>query len=132
MKLKKLTFVICTLATLLSFSGCNNAPKENDISVTKLHELLQNDEVIILDVRRPKEIAVGKIQSTALEADFYEDNFMEEVISKITKEQTVYVYCKSGRRSGKTVAKLRELGYPNTHNVEGGITAWKAKGYKVE
>ncbi len=132
MKLTKLTFVICMLTAFLSFFGCSNAPKENDISVTELHDLLENDEVLMLDVRTPKEVAEGKIKSTALEADFFEDSFMDTVISKLTKDQTVYVYCKSGRRSGKTVVKLRELGYINAYNIEGGITAWKAAGYAVE
>ena len=120
------------LSGILSFFGCDNFPKENNVTVTELHEALQNENVVVLDVRTPEEIAQGKIQSTALEADFFEDNFIEEATSKIPKDKDVYVYCKGGRRSAKAVIKLRELGYTKTHNVEGGIKAWKAKGYTVE
>jgi len=120
------------LSSVLSLFGCDNFPKENNVTVTQLHEVLQNEAVIILDVRTPEETALGKIKSTALEADFFEDNFISAATSQIPKDKDVYVYCKGGRRSAKAVIKLRELGYTKTHNVEGGIKAWKAKGYTVE
>ena len=132
MKTKKLTFVICMLSLILSFFGCNNFPKENNVTVTKLYEALQNEDIIVLDVRTLKETAKGKIKSTALEADFFEEDFIEKATAQLPKDKDVYVYCKSGTRSAKAVIKLRELGFTKTHNVESGIKAWKAKGYKVE
>jgi rhodanese-related sulfurtransferase len=86
----------------------------------------------VLDVRTPKEVAQGKIKSNALVADFFEDDFIEKATSQLPKDKDVYVYCKGGTRSAKAVIKLRELGYTKTHNVEGGIKAWKAKGFKIE
>lgn len=131
MKLSKLMFALL-ITSFLSFFGCSNSPKENNVSVTELHELLEGNEVTVLDVRTPKEIAQGKITTTALEADFFEDNFIEEATSKISKDETVYVYCKGGNRSAKAVVKLRELGYSKAYNVEGGIKAWKAENYEIE
>lgn len=117
---------------MLLFLGCSNIPEENNVSVTKLHELIESSEITVLDVRTPKEIAQGKIVATALEADFFEDNFIEEATSKISKDETIYVYCKGGNRSAKAVIKLRELGYLKAYNVEGGIKAWKAENYEIE
>ena len=131
MKFRKVTFIVIIIS-FLSFFGCSNAPKENNITVAEFHELLQNEAVIVLDVRTPEEVSQGKITSNALEANFYDATFVEDTMSKITKDQTVYVYCRSGARSGKAVVKLRELGYLKTYNVEGGIKAWKAKGYEIE
>ena len=120
------------LSSILSFFGCKNYPKENDITVTELHDLLQDADIVVLDVRTPEEIGLGKITNKALEADFYEDTFMDATERQIAKDQTVYVYCRSGRRSAETVLKLRELGYLKTYNVAGGIKAWQAKGYAIE
>jgi rhodanese-related sulfurtransferase len=131
MKFQKITLVLIMMS-FLSFLSCSNASKENNITVTEFHELLPNEAIIVLDVRTPEEVSQGKITSNALEANFYDDTFINEVTSKITKDQTIYVYCRSGNRSGKTVVKLRELGYLKTYNVEGGIKAWEAKGYKIE
>jgi rhodanese-related sulfurtransferase len=131
MKFQKITLLLIMMS-FLSFFGCSNTPKENNITVAEFYELLQNEAIIVLDVRAPEEISQGKIMSNALETNFHDDNFINDVTSKISKDQTVYVYCRSGNRSGKTVARLRDLGYGNTYNIEGGIKAWKAKGYKVE
>jgi rhodanese-related sulfurtransferase len=131
MKLSKLTFVFF-MTSFLSFFGCSNTPKENNITITELHDFLEKEAVTVLDVRTPKEIAQGKITKNALEADFYDDNFITTATAEISKNETIYVYCKGGRRSGKTVVKLRELGYLKAYNVEGGIKAWKAEGYSVE
>jgi rhodanese-related sulfurtransferase len=132
MNLRNAIFKVGFLSLLLSFFGCSNSPKENDVTVTELHELLQNEDVIVLDVRTPKEIADGKIKSTALEADFFEENFIEQATAKIPKNTDVYIYCRGGNRSAKAVIKLKELGYTKTHNVAGGIKAWKAEGYELE
>mmetsp|Transcript_15616 Transcript_15616/g.51274 ORF Transcript_15616/g.51274 Transcript_15616/m.51274 type:complete len:133 (+) Transcript_15616:357-755(+) len=132
MKLKKLTLVILMLSSILSFFGCNNFPKENNVTVQELHDAIENPEVIVLDVRTPEEIAQGKIKSTALEANFFEEDFIEQATAQLPKDKDVYVYCKGGTRSAKAVIKLRALGFSKTHNVEGGIRAWKAKGFEVE
>ncbi len=131
MKFSNVTFA-SLITSLLLFLGCSNIPKENNVSVAELHELIENSDVTVLDVRTPKEIAQGKITATALEADFFEDNFIEEATSKISKDETIYVYCKGGNRSAKAVIKLRELGYLKAYNVEGGIKAWKAENYEIE
>ncbi|MFK7747366.1 MAG: rhodanese-like domain-containing protein [Kordia sp.] len=128
MKLTKLIFAI--LISL--FLSCTNGLQENDVTVTELYELLENKEVIVLDVRTPKEIAQGKIKSSALEANFFDDDFLEKATTLLPKDKDVYVYCRSGGRSGKAAAKLKASGYTKIHNVTGGINAWKAKGYKVE
>ncbi|MGH1386199.1 rhodanese-like domain-containing protein [Kordia sp.] len=132
MQPKKPTLVIGMLFSMLLFFGCTPVLKENTITVTEFHDLLSNQEVILLDVRTPKEVAQGKIKRNALEADFFEDDFIEKITSQLPKDKDVYVYCRSGKRSGKTVTKLRELGYSKIYNVEGGIKAWKAKGFEIE
>ena len=73
-------------------------------------ELLQQEEITVLDVRTPKEIAQGKITKTALEADFFEDDFITQATTQLSKDETVYVYCKGGTRSAKAVCST----CPNT------------------
>ncbi len=131
MKIQKVRFIFIVLS-FLSFFSCSNSPKEHSITVAELHELLKDVDIEVLDVRTPEEILEGKITSKALEANFYDATFIADATSKVNKDQMVYVYCKSGRRSGEAVAKLRELGYTKVYNIEGGIKAWKAAGYEIE
>lgn len=45
--------------------------------------------------------------------------------NKISKDKTVVVYCRSGRRSAHVVSELQEkFGFTNLYNLTGGILAW--------
>ena len=39
-------------------------------------------------------------------------------------EDTIYVYCKSGNRSGTFALYLRSLGYTKCQSIEGGFEEW--------
>ena len=39
-------------------------------------------------------------------------------------EDTIYVYCKSGNRSGTFTLYLRSLGYTKCQSIEGGFEEW--------
>ncbi len=80
------------------------------------------DNEILLDVRTPGEIAQGKI-ADAVELDFYASNFDAE-LDKMDKNRPVMVYCKSGGRSGKTAARLRDKGFTEVYDLKGGYSAW--------
>jgi len=124
MSLKKYTYIV-VLMSFFSFFNCKNDEGRKLISVNELHELLQGEKIKIIDIRTPKEIANGKIEN-ALEANFYNDDFIAQVEALINKEETVYMYCRSGGRSAKAQKKLNALGYTNIYDVKGGFKAWKA------
>ncbi|WP_051536317.1 rhodanese-like domain-containing protein [Marinilabilia salmonicolor] len=52
-----------------------------------------------------------------------------ERLETIYKEQTIIVVCRAGVRSSKIVNLLNRQGYPSAFNLDGGILAWKAKGF---
>ena len=78
-------------------------------------------DYIILDVRRADEFAQGHIPGAINIAN--EDIADVEPAELSDKEQTIYVYCRSGNRSKQASAKLAAMGY--THIIEfGGIIDW--------
>ena len=81
------------------------------------------DTVQLVDVRTKEEYEEGHI-SNALLIDYYSYNFEEQAIAKLSKEKTVAVYCRSGRRSATATRKLVKLGY-EVVNLDGGILAWE-------
>lgn len=80
------------------------------------------DKVVLVDVRTPKEYNDGHIDN-ALNIDWLGDGFSAE-FEKIDKNQTVYLYCRSGKRSADATKFLDSLGYKNVVNLEGGYIAW--------
>jgi hypothetical protein len=43
------------------------------------------------------------------------------------KNETVYVYCRSGNRSGQACLMLEPYGFKDIINVSGGMLAWQEK-----
>lgn len=81
----------------------------------------------ILDVRTPAEFGQGHIEGATL-INFYDSNFKDQV-DELDKTQTVYVYCRSGGRSGNAARVMEDLGFQNVVDLSGGITSWQAKGH---
>ncbi len=89
----------------------------------KITEL--NNEIIV-DVRAPKELSVGKIPN-ALNINFFETNFDAE-IAKLDKSKPIMVYCAGGFRSAEAAKKLQSLGFKEIYDLEGGFDVYQAKG----
>ena len=102
--------------------------ERNTITTIELKELLSKNKIQLIDVRTPKEIKGGFIE-TAIFIDFYEDDFIIKTIKVLDKNKPVYVYCKSGGRSGKTTKILKEKGF-EVYNVLGGYNKWKRENKK--
>ena len=78
-------------------------------------------DYLILDVRRADEFAEGHIPGAVNVAN--EDIRSTEPEELPDKDQVIYVYCRSGRRSKEAASKLAELGYTNIVEC-GGILDW--------
>lgn len=84
---------------------------------------------LLIDVRSPEETARG-ILPQAQEVNFYDADFRSR-ISTLPKDKPVFVYCRSGNRSGQAMAQLKDMGFREVYNLQGGIGAWRAAGLPV-
>ena len=122
------------IVTTLSFMYCSNAQKQDesvakDVTVEEFNKLVDSGKGLLLDVRTPDEFNEGHIRE-AVNMDFYDKDFAQQV-EKLDKMKPVYVYCRSGGRSGKTKGLLHEKGFTEVFNLEGGILSWEKAGYKI-
>ncbi len=125
---------ICAVAILLlaiSFTSCNSTPKANVLN-PHAYKAAMNDKAdeILVDVRTPEEYAEGHING-ALNINWNDPAFMDEM-AKLDKNKPVFVYCKSGNRSGQAAEALKGMGFKEIYDLQGGITGWKKAGMKVE
>ena len=127
--MKKTKYIFILLISI-AFVSCSCKQKNQSqtgvvelISVADVHKLDSN--VQLIDVRTPKEYANGFIKN-AKNINIFDDNFLDQM-SVLDKSKPVYVYCKSGRRSGKAAIQLKEAGFTKVYDFEGGITEWIKK-----
>ena len=90
-----------------------------------LKMMAESSDYILLDVRRPDEFAAGHIPGAVL--------FTNELMTKAdaekllpNKNQRIYVYCRSGRRSKEASQKLVDYGYSDVIEI-GGILDYHGK-----
>jgi len=97
------------------------SPAEAQAAVSKAYSQF-------IDVRTPEEYTTGhaaravNIPLDTLAAD----------LSRLEKNEPVYLICQTGRRSQKAAELLKEAGFNNVLNVEGGTTAWQAANLPIE
>ncbi len=121
--MKKLLMIALPLVMAVA---CTAQQTSEDVNAAQAKELIQNDEVVVLDVRTQEEWDKGHIEG-AKHIDFYQDDF-DARLAELPKDKEYVVYCHSGGRSGKTVGKMKAAGFEKVHNLQGGITAWKSEG----
>ncbi|MBD0850650.1 rhodanese-like domain-containing protein [Maribacter arenosus] len=110
--------VVLMAVTLLINLGCSQI-KERHITEVSKAEL---DTVVLVDVRTPKEYNAGHLENS-LNINWLGDSFKSD-IQKIDKDKTIYVYCRSGKRSSDATRYLDSLGYKNVYNLRGGYIAY--------
>lgn len=121
--IKRAIYLIAMTMYTMQASGCNN----NDItsvSVPEFEQEIKADSVQLLDVRTPQEYAEGHIAG-AINIDVQSDDFQPAATQKLSKDSTILVYCRSGRRSLDAAEILTRLGY-RVINLKGGILDWQA------
>ena len=112
----------CLLAVLSLNTACGQKSYE-DVDVNGFAKLIAEPGVVILDVRTAEEFNEGHIEG-AVNIDYKQGGFVEKSLTMLPKNQTIAVYCRSGRRSAGAAELLAAKGYKPV-NLLGGIMAWK-------
>ncbi len=118
------------LVVLVLISACTGKEKTETVFTANDFEAKYKSTqgAILLDVRTLEEVANGKIANA--QNIIYDDAFADKLSG--LENKPIFVYCGSGIRSAKAAAILREKGYDNVFELEGGLKAWKAAGLPVE
>lgn len=118
----KKIFLSLGFTVLLTFS-C--AKKQEGISLVDsngFEKQMEDSASQIIDVRTPEEYAEGHI-ANAVNMNINNPNF-ETLIVSLNKEQPVMVYCKAGGRSAKAAGILKDNGFKQVYDLDGGIIGW--------
>ena len=91
--------------------------KKSFLMIFLFSSLVSSNEIIVIDVRSDAEVKTGIIQ----DAIHIEWTQIDKEINNIdiTKDRPIYLYCRSGNRSGKAAVMLGKIGFTNVINAGG-------------
>jgi rhodanese-related sulfurtransferase len=94
------------------------------LNPTEVREMMGKENVLIVDVRDPPELASGGKLKGAVNVsrgmlEFRADPESQFHNPALQKDKTVLVYCGSGGRAALSGKTLKELGYHSVYNAGG-------------
>ena len=93
---------------------------EWDISVEDLKRLRdQAADFVLIDVRQEEEYAAGHLDGKLIPLGELPDR-----LGELDPSAHTILYCRSGGRSANATQLLRNAGFDNAWNVNGGVLAW--------
>ncbi len=82
----------------------------------------------LIDIRTPREFAMGHIAG-AKNINFYDPRFKENIEKAgLDKNKPIYLYCRSGNRSSRSLAVFESLGFKKIIHLMYGINDWYRNG----
>lgn len=102
-----------------------------NIDARELHDWLENNEAVVVDVREHFEFEHEHIPNS--KHCPLSQICIDEIISTENQGKKIVLICRSGARSMVACAKFLDTDHSaNMYNLEGGIIAWKKCGYEVQ
>jgi rhodanese-related sulfurtransferase len=124
------------LFLLLPLFAANSLITAQDTSGTAIgqqqfEKMMKKKKSVTLDVRTPEEYKAGFIPQ-AINYNVLDSMAFIGSVQPLDKKKKYLLYCKSGRRSGKALVMMKQMGFKNVHHLSGGITAWKGETEKPQ
>lgn len=137
--MKKQLQYIPIICLLLLIAACNSTIQNQHISSAAVIEvvppnamnnLLHNDpDAQLVDVRKSEEFQVSHLKDA--QNICVTDTDFRDKAKNLDPNKPVYVYCKKGGRSAKAAKILKEMGFKEIYDLQGGIIKWKENDLEV-
>jgi rhodanese-related sulfurtransferase len=118
-------------AALALVAGCSEqvTPDSLRVSLEEGRQLFESKQVVMFDIREPKEHATGVANGARL----LPMSQLNQRASEIPKDpaQPVLIICNTQNRSSKVVQAMKEAGWTNVRYVHGGMSDWAKKGWPM-
>jgi len=101
-----------------AYSG-GGSPSENCLIKPEQFIKADKNAAVILDVRTQREYEYGHLEGAIL-MDIYSRDFKDK-INQLDKGKKYFVYCKTGIRSRNAVSYMRQNGFKEVCDLQGGI-----------
>ena len=99
--------------------------KENHLSPKQWHNVLSEEDPVIIDARNNYEVSIGKFKGARNPNIKMFTEFPDYVKSEdLPKDKKILLYCTGGIRCEKALIDMKEQGYDNVYQLDGGILSY--------
>lgn len=124
-------YIITILFVGITLIGCSTNQKSSVVNIEQGLEIIEKEKKLqLVDVRTPGEYNEGHLKNS-INIDIYDFENFEIEVNKLSKDQPVLIYCKSGSRSKEATAQLISLGFEEVYDLQGGIMKWISSGLET-
>src|SRR5881296_4350058 len=113
-----------TIFSPIDYDQSCGVPDEGAIPEMSPHQLKRKidagEPFELIDVREPFEYEIARIDGAKL----IPLGEISERLDELSGERPIVVHCHTGKRSAQAVRLLRQRGFANVYNLEGGIDGW--------
>lgn len=103
---------ILVLVLLMNCGASVKSTENNSVTSTKILKQKLKENPFLVDVRTPEEFAQGSVKG-AINIPLDE---VQKRISEFKDKKNIVTFCRSGQRSAKAIAILKENGITNVTN----------------
>jgi rhodanese-related sulfurtransferase len=121
--------IFCALLSGGALLWPSLAARGSRVSLLQATQLLNQGRAVVVDVRDPKDFAIGHMR----EARNIPLKEFDKRIAELDKfkAKSVIVVCSSGMQSARATSKLKKAGFNEVFSLNGGMAAWQAQGLPV-
>lgn len=93
---------------------------------TIFKDSITHKKVMLVDVRTPEEFEEGHLEG-AVNINYLDNEAFAKGIKTLDPGTPVFLYCRSGNRSGKAADSLSTKGFVKIYDLVGGYRGWVEK-----
>lgn len=119
MNRKIFTLIPVFIIALLMFNFFKSFTQQSsNLSPQAYQELANEKPGVLIDVRTPREYNQGHLSGTDYNLDITSGVF-QNYLSQLDKDETYYLYCRTGNRSGQALRIMQKAGFESVYNIGG-------------
>jgi thioredoxin 1 len=122
--------ILLSMLMIILFSCTNHSQQQRGVQLVSAQAFAETlkatSSATIIDVRTPEEFQGGHLID-AVNFNVLAPDFQAQV-SKLDRDQPVFVYCKAGGRSADASEIMKDMGFTIIYDMQGGYKAWSAAG----
>lgn len=125
--MKRITLVLFALFTVVSFSCSQKEFKADILTREAFLDSISQRGAQVADIRTPEEHANDGNFPNAKNIDFTSDDFYETMKDSFDTSKPLYIHCRRGVKSHKSIKGLQKMGFTEIYELDGGFDNWQGE-----